>query len=286
MRKLFISLAITATALTASAATESADTVKIIGTASNITVTSSPDGTRLTVKSPEGSEDYIYTYTVKSSPAATSDSTAIDFRLPFESRKDIRPRLWSFTTMGIYCGGSLSHDAVKGVGNGWELGIASLFGVRYSPTRSGFSINSGLGFGYRKMSINDGMQLDSQGRGRLTLVPVADNQSKTSSRIEMFTLHIPVLLRQTTWEGGAITAGALLNLNTYAAGFTKYTIDNRQITHTFKHLHQQVFTVDLLAAVTLIEDIGVYLRWSPSNPFKSSYGPTYGCLSIGGCISF
>ncbi|MCM1520786.1 MAG: hypothetical protein NC098_08380 [Lachnoclostridium sp.] len=286
MRKLFISLAITAVAMNVSAATESADTVKVIGSASNITVTSSPDGTKLTIKNPDGSEDYTYTYTVKTSPVTTPDSTAIDFRLPFESKKDIRPRRWSFTTMGIYCGGSMSHDAVKGVGNGWELGIASLFGVRYSPTRSGFSINTGLGFGYRKMSINDGMQLDSEGRGRLVLVPSAENQQKTSSRIEMFTLHIPVMLRQTTWTGGAITAGALLNLNTYAVGFTRYMIDNRQITHTFKHLHQQMFTVDLIAAVTLVEDLGVYLRWSPSNPFKSSYGPTYGCLSIGGCISF
>lgn len=285
--KVLISLLLAMVSIAASGR-EVADTVKVIESPESVVVTQS--GTTTTIKAVFRKdsliqETYRYEVNVKNQNVEPTDSFpdnwGMDFPFMHSEKKDKHGKKYLEKNLTcarhLYWGWRFNYGDKGNLKNCFEVGIRDLIGVTWR--RGGSELEIGLGYGMKRFLADDGYRYAKSG-DNILLTPLAENVEMGMSRLDILTLHVPVLYNQMIGRDVKISIGGSLNFNTYAAAFTKTRMGNLKIQETSKGLHQNFFTPEIIAGI-YINDIGIYSSWSPMEQFKKPYGPSVKGWSLG-----
>lgn len=277
------------TAATSAQTVAEPDTIAVLSDASRVSVTRTDTNTVITVTGADNAPDAYYEFTADHGTPVTDMLSLKDPdwspAFPFTSsrrRHSVYKTTWFANTV---VGASVPLSASAGMQASFEGGFMSVVAANWQPWRQGPTLSVGAGLLLKMFAVGDGMRFECDGR-HLMLVPVGDGVRDYGSRLQMFSFTVPVTLRQNIYRLFGVTLGAVINFNSYAKAGTHYTTaDNCRYDATFKGLHQRLVTVDLMAAAGY-DDVGVYVRYSPSRLFSDGWGPRMRSLSVGLILAF
>lgn len=285
MKKIFTLICLAAAAFAAPAA-ERSDTLATLVRPDSVRVAVTPSSLSVTASGRSHGEPYTYEYTTETDAGEVNGQW--DIELPFTRSQSDLPglrRRWAiFSLDECYLGITRSVRAPGGMRGGWEIGIRNVLGLRYSPVKGGPDFTLGIGLGYRSANVSHGAHLAGD-RGVIGLVPTPEGM-KASSRIHLYRVEIPLMLKQNLWSGLALKIGGILNLNTYMKATTKEKTGGVTTKTVYKGLHQRFATVDMYGALGWDEDFSLYVRYSPARVFDKGFGPEFSQLSFGITIGF
>lgn len=284
----------TAVSSPATAATPAAtDTLSVINNARSVVITTGASSTVIEIKCPpdENGEEIGYSLTIDVDSCASPESgqePVWNLNLPFLQQDKSAHKLHKLSLAGprnLYAGAVIPLSAPDAVRTAYEFGLGMIAGASYRTGRNTPEISIGLGFGCSYTRIGHGFMLDKSD-DILFIKPVHPGLSDVKSRIFSFRFEIPVMITQKLYRSLGFSAGAIINLNTYTTGSSEW--NTGQIHHkvSYKGLQQRILTADLIAIVGLPDDIGAYVRYSPSGIFHTGYGPGFSRLSAGVSIGF
>lgn len=284
--------AISAAALGMNAQSETPDTLKVIDDARRVVVTrdAGTSTTSVTVIGSEESDDAYYNISTRSEQSL-ADNLALNDpdwspAFPFTASRHRASRFKTTFFSNTYIGAAIPVSAPDGIQTSVEAGFLSIVGISYRLGDHGTEMSIGAGMQYRQFAVGDGMRLDCD-RRNLTLIPVSPDVDHYNSRIRSMGFTVPVMFTQKLYRSFGISLGAVLCLNSYTVASTEYhNRDGYTYNATFKGLHQRICTVDLMACVGAVNDIGVYVRYSPMRMFEKGYGPDMRAVSVGLTIGF
>lgn len=283
MKPYLLSAALILPALTATAQ-EPADTLVVVNNAHSITVTETPAGNTITIVGQGDDKEYYYQYSSNvQNPVSESIDNDLDnnewgMSLPFlkEKKRKKSEVIWLGQT---YVGIALPVNEPRGLDASVECGVGQLIGASFSPWAKGPSFAIGFGIHYQQYTLHNA--LFSLGDKRLSLVSPVEGASDLSSRLCNFGFQIPFTITQKICHEFGITVGAALKFNTYTTASSKYHLDDVTYQMDFKGLQQHTLGADIYAAIGLVNDIGLYVRYTPTDLFRSGYGPRFNTVSFG-----
>ena len=287
--KIFITAAFIAIAATATADDNAVntDTVKVINNANQITIQRTPAGSSIiTINGTKEKKDYIYEYQLTQSDTTQVNELNIITNFPFSTTNRKREKIEYDLAKNIFFGITAPVSGNDALSTSIELGIGQLGGITYSPTCQGFSISTGVGFGFKQFSVKSSHLLASGSDRVLRVVPATEEQKDCSSRIQSFYFQIPVLFTQKIYRSFAISVGAIANFNTYTIASSKYHNGNKYQEETYKGLHQRPVTIDLAAAIGFTSSVAAYVKYTPMEMFQNGYGPKVKNISAGITLNF
>lgn len=200
-----------------------------------------------------------------------------------------RPVKWQIVTMGLSLGWVTPTNASPhfepSMGRSVELSWIMVMGVQM--TYRSFSIATGLGIDARNFVTKGDRFFFKNPDGRITLEPYSEEMTNRRSRINVFSLEVPVLCslnfgRHRQW---GVTAGPVVNFNTSANLKTQYKIGDKSYEITTGKISQRPVTVDMLFAIHY-SGVGIYARYSQMNMLKKSTGMDFGAFSTGISLLF
>lgn len=168
----------------------------------------------------------------------------------------------------------------------YEVGIAQVAALQYKPSGSyapRFSI--GLGFGYRKISLDDGYRFDKT-EGKLLLGAMPEGSYKSSSATEEWNIQVPVLITQKLYRRLSVMVGVIPTINFYSTAGTTYWLEDTRYTEKYKGLNQRILRAELIGGLGLRDIIGVYVRYCPTPLYRMRFGPRWETLSVGLTLNF
>ena len=280
------------TACVSSAAQEATDTIKVIEKANKTIVTRSGNTTKIVadIGDTVNSGQY-YIYEIEVSRLDGDQETELkdpwDMRIPFfyprnpetesGSRHTIKRKVTALKH--IYWGWRFNyHDKVH-VKNSFETGIRHMVGVTWNRGRKTPSFSIGAGFGFMRLNAQDGYIYEKLS-DCITFDAVTSEIKIDKSHLDIWRLHMPVMMTIPLGRAGNFCFGGVANFNTYASAVTQiYYGDVRKKTK-YKSLQQNLLTADLYASIS-IGGVGIYATWEPTSLFNKPYGPQLKSWSIG-----
>lgn len=293
IRFLIISLLICAAEIMT--AQESVDTVKVIGNVKEVVITRIGDKTFLeAVYNVDSTRIATYNYEVSVEDSGNgkvfSDNWGLD--LPFMrsdvgkgrvitgKRRKLSRRVTGFRH--IYWGWRFNSGEKERVKNCFELGVRDVIGVAWK--RGGSELETGLGFGMRRLLAQPGYCYEGAGDA-VALLPPPEGIEPTMSRLDIWSFQVPVLYNQKLCRGFKFSLGGILNFNTYAKAVTKTISGGIKEKSVYKGLHQNFLTPEIFAGI-YHRGIGVYSTYSPVKLFREAYGPAVKGWTLGVDIIF
>lgn len=281
------------------------DTIARITNARTVVVVSDGNSStiRVDVKPTSSKPAYVYTHTTNvvednEGEAEEEEETTVDEavnsdnlpELPFLHRPTPR-RHRTFTAFygrDLYTGPLMPVANDQGFTTGWEAGWSQMVGGSWQPFAGGPSLNLGVGIGIRMLKLNSRHLFAVHGDGRLAITPLPEGMQRASTRLHMWSLQMPLTIRQHIRDGFTIELGAALTYNFYTTASCDYRTEDNQYRYKekYKHLHQRNFGVDLRLGFGWANDFGFYLRYAPVSIFTSDLGPQTDMLSAGICVAF
>ncbi|MDE6331046.1 MAG: hypothetical protein K2L80_00430, partial [Muribaculaceae bacterium] len=230
-------------------AQERVDTIAVLRNVSSVVLTS--DGGKsseitVEVNASDNAPSYTYTYSTDVSepgePPVRTDSISLD--LPF-MRGDVRDseqrRFYAIWGNDVRVGAVVPVDNDPALKTGWELGIGKILGVGFRPWYGGPALELGAGLVYRNLRLDDGHVFGSDSRGVLYIEPVPEGCHKSSSRLDLWAVEIPLGIRQELGNNLYVDLGVSMTLNFSAKATRNYrSIDGTvKYSQTLSHLHQR-----------------------------------------------
>lgn len=288
MRHQIITLFLATAATFTAAASAKNDTVAVIERPTLVTVTTTNGATVLTVKGKEGNDNYTYSYQTGADNTDSLDidfvePTIEDFSLPFMRKKDTeqknKSRSFAYTWFNnIYLGiPDATHRGV--INNGFEVGVLSIFRLNQRLWRHGPSLSVGFGMGYQRLRAPKHL-FDCE-NGIIYPVEGSKEMKVARSHFNTMHLHVPVLISYQFYRWINVSAGAVIDFNTYTAAHTKYKIGNTETRRHITGLHQRLMTVQPTLIIGFSDIAGIYVRYSPMSYFRKGYGPDFSTISGG-----
>lgn len=203
-------------------------------------------------------------------------------------RVDTTPQ-WDFSAGGIMIGfvSAPGHPATMPIeqGKSVEIGISHLIGERYQVGY--FSVTLGFGFDWRNYKITTPDYRFSDFGTHIGTEQYPEGVDPVNSRLKIFTLQFPVLLRQEMpfrflGHRQSLTAGVSLNYNSHGSMLTRWRdAEGHMIRTSTKHIGQRRFSYDIIGAIGLSEDFGIYVRYSPLSVLRGREQPSFHSFSTG-----
>lgn len=290
-------------AMAQSPVAEEPDTVSVIPNAQSVTIITTGNQTTVSTlaTSPEGNTSE-YSYTVNVEENALEQGWNLD--LPFtgntrmgvseEERSAYRsshpqgPRTSTTVMRGLYYGGFRCYDSHSSpdFAPGEEVGFLSIIGQKWRIGRSRTSFHVGLGVGRRRYRAAKEYLLFNS-KGVLSQESSQGMVNITSAHLDILTFHLPLTFTCNLGRWFAISAGGVVNFNTYGRITDTWTQADTHYKATIKSIRQRFITPDLIANITLpLSDFGIYVRWSPVSPFSADHGPVFRTWSMGASFNF
>ncbi len=268
------------------AAQEAPDTIASIADARELTVTRTPNGLKIVVDGRAENPDFYYEYmseyatdsTTSAGPALHIPILGNYIKSGNSSSTGRFPRAGVRLKPALYAGTSIPVGNTPMLAS-FEIGLSRVADWQLRFCNS-MSLSIGAGLGYVQYAVGDGMRLDAAHQ-RLLLVPREEGTAKHSSRLKVFRLHFPAMLTVHLGRKASVSAGALINLNSYVPASTSYTIGNTRTQQTFKDLHQRILTADITAEAYTPCGLGIYVRYSQQGLFRTGWGPDFKTVSVG-----
>lgn len=268
-----------------------ADTIGIIKEARNLTITKSDEKTKIYAEyvGEDGKESFFYyaiDHIIHEEECDDSD-TGWNISLPYymtEAENGCKNngsgiKRYLIGADHIYAGWRFNYYDKGKIKNSFETGIRNLVGIGWQRKDKGPLFSVGVGFGIRRFNSKEGYAYNKK-NDRLTLDPFSLEGEKRSSYLDLYTVHIPFIMRQRVGRYFAFTAGVSLNLNVYASASTLGEFNSISERIDYIGLQQRFVTTDIFASINLF-GVGVYASWNPIGMFQSSFGPMVKGWSIG-----
>ncbi len=283
------------------AQTSPADTVKVIPNANTISVIKEGNKTIVTATIPtdDGTGSFNkYTYEVDIDHNHQSDRDAevddIMLKLPFMKNEPTdfnkeeggkwKARRYITGLKYAYWGWNFNYDSKAGIKNCYELSIADIIGIDWCTSRK-TTLGIGLGFGFNRVTSDEHMLFVKEG-DVLSLRTAPENAEVDFARWDTWRIQVPLMYSQKLAGKFGFSLATIINFNTYSTATNRYRLDRTRYTETIKGLNQRLLTVDLMATIGIVNDIGVYAKWSPMTAMEQKYGPSFRNFSIGINLNF
>lgn len=202
---------------------------------------------------------------------------------------DGHPVKWEIVTRGLSLGWVTPVEASPwfdpSMGHSIELSWLMVMGIEM--TYRSFSVSAGLGVEGRNFVTKGSRYFLKNPDGRISLEPYADNMAERRSRINVFSLEVPVLctLKFGNKNYWGVTTGPVVNFNTSANIKTQYKIGDEEYSVKTNGIGQRPVTVDVLLSLHY-RGIGLYARYSPMNVLKTASDMEFGAFSTGISLLF
>lgn len=274
-------------AVVALAQSPAADTVVVVDNPHRIIITEQPGGSMGVEVQGSGSNDsFIYRYSAKQTPKADGDDDD-NLSIPFlssltgkELKPASKPSVEWFTAFGMHYG----FMNMSGVGDMCNMGSSVELGLLCPISLSvifphSWRITTGVGFGWKNYRLNFDRCFTKDADGRLTLGTYDPDTYSHLSRLKIFYLDVPLLLRK-AWGDFSLSAGAVLCFNVHGTALTRYREGEREIRWCQGGIGQHKVSLDLMAAAQFNE-IGLYVKYNPCHVLKTGNIPEFRSFSIG-----
>ena len=161
--------------------------------------------------------------------------------------------------------------------------IGWVIGAKFK-TRHGQRIAMGLGIDWRNFKLNKNVRFQ-QNNDYLSVGPYPEGAEPKSSRVKVFSLTMPLLVRQRLFNTVDIFAGPVVNFNLHASVETIYTLNGEKVKESSNKIHPVPVTVDILGGVKW-KFIGAYVRYSPCHVLQERYATVFTPFTTGIIMGF
>ena len=190
---------------------------------------------------------------------------------------------WNIYTGDIVVGWNHTSDINTCMGHSMEIGWLNVIGAKYNSGH-GQRITMGLGIDWHNYRLEKSSQFTKIGED-VVISNYPDGATSRLSRVKVFSLTLPVLVRQRLFNKVDIFAGPVLNFNLHASMLTQYTLDGEKIKETSNSIHQIPVTIDVMGGLKW-RALGAYMRYSPCHVLKENYAPSFTPFTAGIFIGF
>lgn len=281
--------------------TEAPDTVKVLSNVETLTVITNGNTTAITVRlaSPENEvNEYNYNVSVEQPDGDGGWNLNLpiigDTRLHSspQEREAYRkayphgPATTTTAMSGLYWGWHFGYGGGSNqLDNGMEVGFLSVLGQQWRLGRHGTSFHIGVGVGASRYHARAGRMLYNA-NDRLSQESVDGIFDMKKAKLEVFTFHVPLTLTQKIAGDFALSAGAVINFNTYGRVTDEWKAGHYTNKATMLSVRQRLLTADLIANLGFTDSFGIYARWSPVSIFTDAHGPVFRSWSLGASFNF
>lgn len=270
-------------------AAEEADTVIAVEAPSRVIISESQAGLNVTVV--EGDTAYFYgrDYMPDARISTTQrwgGDTGSPLSTPVGGRDDLS--IGGFNFGFIHPSGAREWGIETG--KSFEMTIENILAYRRMVPMGGDwrgYLSVGVGCNWRFYTLSRDTRFLVDDAGDVGLSPYPEGVHHRSSAIRTFSLQLPVTWTQ-QFPGKmfgsrpALTLGAILNWNTNACVTSSWDdAAGNKVDATQRGLHQQRFTVDVIAKLRVCPVASLYVRYSPMSIFKNGHGPEVQPLTFG-----
>ena len=297
MKTKYIFMAAALLATGTAKASQAGDTTIIVEKPDKVILNETSQDVKVTVEGQKGNPNYHYEYTAqlgKDSIFETSETNDVGILLPFQKRFENRygreQNFHEYHLPDFTIGFSTAVNGASGVstsvGSGVEIGFTPIL-ISGPNLGKHWSTLTGIGFDWRNYRMTGDTRFVKNGNS-ISLDGYPAGSNIKFSRIKIFSIQIPLLAEWNTKSHGKdffFNAGPVLCINTYASLKTRYKLDGVKYKDFDKHIHPVPFTADLFASAG-IDDVGIYIRWSPFHVLQTDFGPRFNTLSFGLTFSF
>ncbi|MDE5887680.1 MAG: hypothetical protein K2H46_08860 [Muribaculaceae bacterium] len=195
---------------------------------------------------------------------------------------------WSLVSTGLGMGWvtplDSSPDLSTSMGHSMEWSWLSILGVRWSL--GAHSLSMGLGIYWRNYSLDSGKYLEKED-GKISAEPFSPEIEKGKSRLQTFSLQLPLLYRFRFGNHRKFGAwvGPIVNFNTGCNIKTQYRVGDKDYKIITHGIGQKPVTVDALAAVSW-HALSLYARYSPMKVLRKSSSLEFQSFSTGIMLMF
>ena len=190
---------------------------------------------------------------------------------------------WNIYTGGFVVGWDNASGIDVNMGRSIDIGWLNVIGAKFK-TRHGQRITMGVGIDWRNFKLHNDVRFNKDG-DYLSIVPYPNDAESKSSRVKVFSLTVPVLVRQRLFSTVDIFAGPVVNFNLHASVETKYTLNGEKVKESSNKIHPVPVTVDILGGIKW-KFIGAYVRYSPCHVLQERYAPAFTPFTTGIIMGF
>ncbi|MBR0025044.1 MAG: hypothetical protein IJP59_10635 [Muribaculaceae bacterium] len=190
---------------------------------------------------------------------------------------------WNIYTGGFVIGWDNASGIDVNMGRSIDIGWLNVIGTKFK-TRHGQRITAGVGIDWRNFKLNNGVHFQ-QNNDYLSVVPYPEGANPKSSRVKVFSLTVPVLVRQRMFSTVDIFAGPVVNFNLHASVETIYTLNGEKVKESSNKIHQVPVTVDILGGIKW-KFIGVFVRYSPCHVLQERHAVAFTPFTTGIIMGF
>ena len=190
---------------------------------------------------------------------------------------------WNIYTGGFVIGWDNASGIDVNMDRSIDIGWLNVFGAKFK-TRYGQRITAGVGIDWRNFKLYNDIRFNQDG-DCLSIAPYPDGAKPKSSRVKVFSITVPVLLRQRLFSTVDIFAGPVVNFNLHASFETIYTLSGERVKESSNKIHPVPVTVDIMGGVKW-KFIGAYVRYSPCHVLQEPYAPTFTPFTTGIIMGF
>lgn len=165
----------------------------------------------------------------------------------------------------------------------WMIGLRYC----YTPKKGLQTYSVGLWCNWRSYTVPRGNEIRKNADGIVTFGDYLANYSKTSSRIDIFSLSVPFLFTQKFGKKSksSFSLGPVVNFNLRGRINNEWTDDDINWEQGIKEIGQRPVTVDFMG-ILKSDGFGLYCKYSPMTVLesKSAHGvenPKFHSLSFG-----
>lgn len=191
---------------------------------------------------------------------------------------------WNIYSGGFVIGWANAPSGLDvDMGHSMELGWLNVIGAKLN-TGHGQRITMGVGIDWRNYKLCRGTRYAWDDDHVWTDLYPTDATPR-SSRLKVFSLTLPIILRQRLVNKVDLMAGAIVNFNVHGSLETVYDLDGTKITERTTRIHQVPVTADIFAGVKW-SCLGAYVRYSPCHVLRQEHAPAFTSFSTGIFLGF
>lgn len=190
---------------------------------------------------------------------------------------------WNIYSGGFVIGWDNACGIDVNMGRSMELGWLNVIGAKYN-TGHGQRITLGLGIDWRNFKLHNDVRF-RQNNDCLEITHYPDGSEPKSSRVKVFSLTLPVQVRQRLFNKVDIFAGPVVSFNLHASVETIYTLGGEKVKESSNKIHQVPVTVDIMGGAKW-SCLGAYVRYSPCHVLQERYAPAFTPFTAGIFLGF
>ena len=258
------------------------DSVKVIKSPEQVTITKRDGLFRLNVDGNETDKDYRYEYVVEERfdgklYVQESEGGKMRFSHPFSKcDSNYKKTHWEVFTSDLMFGwgghsvASADRDMLKKSMS--EIGILNLVSLARVFNQGRSRISLGVGFNWQRYNLESPYFWNRSNDGVLGYQKFTEPFDKHRATLIVRSMQFPLMFNQSLGKGWNVSLSAVMNWNYYADYHNSYRIGKTDYTETTRGLYQRKISFDGIAMLSW-GGLGVYFRYAPQSVMKDGWGP-------------